>query len=122
MKYTRNFVRRRSRMTAFAAFSRYAGANSNAPVAGLNTRRPQAYVRSEAAQLTLTISGAIDVSATSPCVSINGQRQAPEERGNLNRGPSVPGGRLRRRWGERRSHYKAKGCRTATALRPFSPS
>src|SRR5262245_11110923 len=69
MKYTRNFVRRRSRMTAFAAFSRYAGANSNAPVAGLNTKRPQASVRSGAAQLTLTISGAIDVSATSPCVS-----------------------------------------------------
>jgi hypothetical protein len=45
------------------------GATSNALVAGLNTKLPQASVRSGAAQLTLTISGAIDVSATSPCVS-----------------------------------------------------
>src|SRR5262245_23655464 len=102
MKYKRNFVRRRSRMTAFAALSRYAGAICNAPVAGLNTKRPQASVRSGAAQLKLTISGAIDVSATSLCISINGQRQAPGERGNPNRGPSVPGGPLRGRWGERR--------------------
>src|SRR5262245_40511774 len=68
MKYRRNFVRRSSRMTSYAGLSRYAGAISNAPVAGLNTKRPQASVRSGAAQLTLTISGAIDVSATSPCV------------------------------------------------------
>src|SRR5262245_9924670 len=70
MKYRRNFVQRSSRMTSFAGLSRYAGPISNAPVAGLNTRRPQASVRSGAAQLTLTISDAIDVSATSLCVSI----------------------------------------------------
>ena len=69
MKYRRNFVPRSSRMTALAALSRYAVAISNALVAGLNTKRPQAFVRSGAAQFTLTISGAIDVSATSPCVS-----------------------------------------------------
>src|SRR5262249_51509231 len=66
MKYRRNFVRRSSRMTSYAGSSRYAGAISNAPVAGLNTILPQASVRSGAAQRTLTISGAIDVSATSP--------------------------------------------------------
>src|SRR5262249_51532418 len=69
MKYRHNFVRRSSRTTAFGALSRYAGAISNAPVAGLNTKQPQASVRSGAGQLTLIISGAIDVSATSPCVS-----------------------------------------------------
>ena len=69
MKYRRNFVRRSSRMTAFAALSRYAAAISNTLAAGLNTKLPRASVRSGAAQLTLTISGAIDVSATSPCVS-----------------------------------------------------
>src|SRR5262249_11906275 len=51
------------------SLSRCAGTISNARVVGLNTKRPQASVRSGAAQLTLTISGAIDVSATSPCVS-----------------------------------------------------
>jgi hypothetical protein len=56
-------------MTAFAALSRYARAISNAPVAGLNTKRRQASVRSGAAQLTLTISGAIAVTATSHYVS-----------------------------------------------------
>jgi septal ring factor EnvC (AmiA/AmiB activator) len=42
---------------------------SFAPFGCFNTTRPQVSVRSVAAQLTLTISGAIAVSATSPCVS-----------------------------------------------------
>ena len=51
----------------------------------------------------------------------NGQKR-PREKGINSPGPSVPGGVLGGRWGERRSYYKAKGRRTAIALRPFSPS
>src|SRR5262249_56275277 len=48
-------------------------------------------------------------------------RGRPREHGFSTGALAFPGGRSGDRWGERHSHYNAKGRRTAIALRPLSP-